>query len=134
MMLELVLLKIYKLNKFTGPIPQISFSADSHVLTDGNTLYHLTKYCLQILVSVPYFLLIKLQKSDSRLLSAALTFCFMCICISCKGASLRVTQALIYSRFQSMGQVRLWPVLSPLCVVPVWDFLQSIQFRYRYKN
>ena len=39
-MLELVLLEIYKLNRFSGPIPQITRVAYSHVLTDGSMLHH----------------------------------------------------------------------------------------------
>ena len=35
-----VLLEIYKLNKFSGPIPKISCFIYSHVLTDGSMLHH----------------------------------------------------------------------------------------------
>ena len=52
MILDLVLLEIYKLNKFSGPIPNILCFTYSHVLTDGSMLHYLTKYCLQMVVSV----------------------------------------------------------------------------------
>ena len=38
--LELVLLEIYKLNKFSGPTPKISCFTYSHVWTDGSMLHH----------------------------------------------------------------------------------------------
>ena len=85
LMLELVLLETYKLNKFSGPIPKMSYFAYSHVLTDGSMLH-------QILFTNAGFCSIwspiKLQKVI--LACCRLPWCFV-LCVSCKGASLNLS-------------------------------------------
>ena len=110
MMLELVLLKIYKLNKFSGPISKISCFAYSHKhgLSLNQMLFTNAVFC-------SILSLIKLQKSDYRLLSDT-PLCFA-LFVSCKGTSLNPS-AKCYALL----------LISVLCVLPkvkdrpLWTF------------
>ena len=73
MMLELVLLEIYKLTQFSVQIHKISCFAYSHVLTDGSMLHHSTKYCLHVVFQF-YLVTYQITKSDSHFLLATLMF------------------------------------------------------------